>query len=153
MLMKQEGFTLVETLIAMVLLALGALALAQLLTAGVWINARTKDDFQIHTVAQEYLEQLYDSRYANLPVGGDLYSAEPGYSLQDIKLEAGASVADVQSFHQNEITYDIYWQISDAGSVSNIPLKEIAVRVVSKRMDLGATQREITVKTQISRLF
>ena len=148
-----RGFTLIEVLVSLLILAVGALALAQLMTTGVFVNVRTKDDTEISSVAQQLLEQIFRSGYDNLPLGGDLYSAVSGYSQTGVRLENSASTSDSSTYYQNATTYDIFWQVTDAGTVANVPLKEIAVRVVSKRMDMGATARETTVRTQISRSY
>ncbi len=148
-----RGFTLIEVLVSLLILAVGALALAQLMTTGAFVNARTKDDTEISSVAQQLLEQIFESGYDNLPVGGDLYSAVSGYSQTGVRLENSASASDFNTYHQNAATYDIFWQVTDAGTVADVPLKEIAVRVVSNRMTMGATARETTVRTQISRSY
>ncbi|MCI0415519.1 prepilin-type N-terminal cleavage/methylation domain-containing protein [bacterium] len=147
------GFTLIELLVAVLILAVGALALAQLFASSVWVNARTKDDTEIYTVAEQVLEDLYDSRYANLPVGGDLNTAQSGYSIASAQLESSVIVSDPTQFHPNAVVYSVFWKITDAGSIAGVPLKEIAVRVVSKRLQMGAKGRETIVRTQIASLF
>jgi prepilin-type N-terminal cleavage/methylation domain-containing protein len=148
-----NGFTLIELLVAVLILAVGALAVAQLFASSIWVNARAKDDTEIYTVAEQMLEDLYDSRYANLPVGGDLFSAQAGFSLTNVQLENDALVSDPTQFHPNAVVYSTFWKITDAGSIAGIPLKEISVRVVSKRLKMGAKGRETIVRTQIARLF
>ncbi len=148
-----KGFTLIELLVAVLILAIGALALAQLFASSIWVNARSKDDTQIYTVAEKVIEDLYDTRYANLPVGGDLNTAQSGYSMTNVQLENDVLVSNSTQFHPNAVLYNIFWKITDAGSVAGIPMKEIAVRVVSKRVQMGAKGREAIVRTQIARLF
>ena len=110
--MNEKGMTLVEILVAILILAVGALALAQLFVGGVAINARTKDDTQVSTVAQQHLEALVEQGYSGLVVGGSLTTADAGYSAT-VDLEESGTTSDSSKFHQNAVTYDVYWQIVD----------------------------------------
>jgi prepilin-type N-terminal cleavage/methylation domain-containing protein len=149
----QKGVTLVEILVAVLILSFGALALAQLFVAGVAVNARTKDDTQISTVAQQYLESLVELGYSGLTVGGDLNSAIGGYSVTGVDLENSGATSDSKTFHQNAVTYDVYWQITEEAAIATIPTRSIAVRVVCNRLEFGAAPREVTVRTQVSRPY
>jgi Tfp pilus assembly protein PilV len=62
----EKGFTYVETLLSMFILGIGCLGLAQLFLVGIQTNVRTKDDTEIATTAQRYLERLYQQGYNQL---------------------------------------------------------------------------------------
>jgi prepilin-type N-terminal cleavage/methylation domain-containing protein len=158
------GFTYIETLIAMFILSVGALALAQLFFAGVQTNARTKDDTEIATVAQKYIERLYQQSYDDLAtgVGGSLTVPTTDFCVVDVALENSGSVSNPAQYHQNQVLYDIYWTIAHCGNatptdactssqmIAGLPWVEISVRVVNKRMQMGSRAREVTVRVQKS---
>jgi hypothetical protein len=162
---KQEsGFSYIETLFAIFILGVGSLALAQLFIAGVQINVRTKDETEIATIAQKYLERLYHQGYSQLAtgVGGDLTVPTTGYSVVDVKVEDSAIVTNPSQFRQNEVRYDIYWRVAhcgnatptdactDAQKIAGKPWVEISVRVVDQRLRMGARGREVTVRAQVT---
>ncbi|MCI0448048.1 hypothetical protein L0152_33125 [bacterium] len=169
----ESGFSYIETLFAIFILGIGSLALAQLFIAGVQINARTKGDTEIATVAQKYLERLYEQGYDDLAagVGGDLTVPTTGFSVVDVKFEDSATVSNYRQFHQNETTYDIYWEVAHCGNTANPtvactdaqkiagkPWVEISVRVVEQRMagkaySMGSPRREVTVRAQVAQVI
>ena len=149
----QKGVTLVEILVAILILSVGALALAQLFVAGVAVNARTKDDTQNSTVAQQYLESLIELGYSGLTVGGNLNAALTDYSELGVALETSGATSDSSRFHQNAVKYDVYWQITEESAIAGIPTRSIAVRVVCNRMEFGGAPREVIVRTQVSRPY
>ena len=116
----EHGFTYIETLLAMFVLAVGSLALAQLFLSGVQINARTKDDTQIATIAQKYLERLYMQGYEELAagVGGSLTFPTTDFSVIDVQVENSGAITNPAQFHQNEVLYDIFWQIAHCGNAT-----------------------------------
>jgi hypothetical protein len=80
-------------------------------------------------------------------------------------LENSATVSNPAQFHQNEVTYDIYWQIAHCGNatptdvctdaqlIAGHPWVEISVRVVDTRLDMGAKGREVTVRAQVTQII
>lgn len=169
---RESGFSYIETLFAIFILGIGSLALAQLFLAGVQINARTKGDTEIATVAQKYLERLYEQGYDNLAagVGGDLTVPTTDFSVVNVKLEDSATVSNQSQFHQNEVTYDIYWEVAhcgnatptdvctDAQKIAGKPWVEISVRVVEQRMagkaySMGSPRREVTLRAQVAQVI
>jgi len=153
----QAGFTLVESLVAMFILGIGALALAQVLALGVSMNVRTKDDTELTTIATKYLESIYQVSYRNLVVGGNLTPAtgleDPGYCALNILPES--RILDTTNLHQSVATYDVYWQITNGdGVISGAPFKVVSVRVVSRRIQSNpGPLREITLSVQVVNQF
>lgn len=163
----EKGFTYIETLFAILILGIGALALAQLFLAGIQINVRTKDDTEIATVAQKYLERLYEQGYDQLSTGagGSLTVPTTDFVVLDVQLENSSTVSNPRQFHQNTVKYDIYWQIAHCGNatptdacddaqlIAGKPWIEISVRVVDQRLRMGAAGREVTVRAQVSQVI
>jgi type II secretory pathway pseudopilin PulG len=163
----EKGFTYIETLFAIFILAIGCLALSHLFFSGIQINARTKDDTEIATTAQRYLERLYQQGYDQLAtgVGGSLTTAVVDFSALGIQLEDSPTVSNPLQFHPNEVRYDIYWQIAHCGNtnptdvctnaqlIAGKPWVEISVRVVDNRLEMGAKGREVTVRAQVTQII
>ncbi len=152
-----NGFTLVESLIVMFILGIGALALAQAMALGVSMNVRTKDDTELTAIATKYLESLYQVSYRNLVVGGNLTpnagNENPAYCALNVLPEA--AIVDSEIRHKSRATYDVYWQITNGdGTVAGAPYKVIKVRVVSKRLQVRTlSAHEITVSVQVINQF
>lgn len=153
----ESGFTLIESLIATMILGIGALALAQVLAMGITMNVRTKDNTELTTIATKYLESSYQASYRKLIVGGDLNPAsgseDPAYCALNINPESRVPYDD--ELHRSLATYNVYWQITNGtGTVAGAPFKVITVRVVSKRMESKASySREITMSVQVINQF
>jgi prepilin-type N-terminal cleavage/methylation domain-containing protein len=151
---EANGFALVEVLVAMVLLAFGALALVQLMALGIKLNVQTIDDTQVVTLAQWKMETLTGLGYQNLTTGGDLDSDVSGY-FEEFS-EPGSAVV-----------YKKRWKISPCGhddptiecdpseEYVQTPWYEISVRVFSNRIEKVAnTQaRQVTIKAQVIQPF
>lgn len=153
----ENGFTLVESLIAAFILGVGALALAQVLALGISMNVRTKDDTELTMIATKYLENIYQVSYRNLVIGGNLNPApgteNPGYCTLNVLPESRIPIDT--TLHKSAATYNVYWQIAaGTGTVSGAPFKVITVRVVSKRLqNHSVTSREITMSVQVINQF
>ncbi|MDZ4383709.1 MAG: type IV pilus modification protein PilV [Thermodesulfovibrionia bacterium] len=63
---KQDGFSLLEVLIALVILAIGLLAIAQMQIAAIKGNAMAADMTEASTVAHQLLEQLKAQNNRNI---------------------------------------------------------------------------------------
>src|SRR5262245_2222258 len=112
---EANGFTLAESLVAIFVLGVGALALAQVLALGISMNVRSKDDTELTAMATKYLESIYQVSYRNLMVGGDLNptpgAENPGYSALNILPESRVPYSN--QLHKSAATYNVYWQISN----------------------------------------
>ena len=65
----ERGFTLVETIIALVILTIGILAVATMSSATVWQVRRGQDLTNAALVAQQILEQIEDTPFDSVLVG------------------------------------------------------------------------------------
>jgi prepilin-type N-terminal cleavage/methylation domain-containing protein len=150
---NKNGFALLELLIAMVILAFGALSLAQLMNLGIKLNVQTVDDTQAATLAQWKMEELTAIGYQFLSIGGSV--------------DTDATVSGVDYFDDfNEpnsgVTYHRRWMIAPCGhsdmsdcspgeNYIQTPWYEISVRVTVNRMETIANTnpRQVTIKSQI----
>ena len=62
---KQNGFTLLETMIALVVLAVGILGLAAMLGDSIAYMQGSQDDFIAQQKAQEAVESIFTAKYTN----------------------------------------------------------------------------------------
>jgi prepilin-type N-terminal cleavage/methylation domain-containing protein len=155
---KANGFSLIEVLIAIALLAFGAMALVQLMALGIKLNIQTTDDTQATTLAQWKMETLNGIGYIELSPGGDLDS--------DVSV-AGEDYFEDFSEPGSKVVYHKRWKISpcahDDPAVEcepdekyyQTPWYELSVRVYSNRLESVAdTQpRQITIKSIILQPF
>src|SRR5438132_13887680 len=63
---KQRGFTLIEMMIAMVLMTVGLLAVAKLVPFSIRLNTANRDDSTALVLAQNEMNQFIDVPLANL---------------------------------------------------------------------------------------
>lgn len=83
---SSAGFTLVEALVAAILVATAAVVLAQLVALGATQSAHNRGALEALVVAQSKLEQLRAATWstsvvsADLTPGGSLVSDAPGYA-------------------------------------------------------------------------
>lgn len=151
----ENGFSLIELLVATVLLAYGTLALVQLMMLGIKLNIQTKDDTQAATLAQWKIETLTGLGYQQLNPGGDLDTSvgvyfDPPYS------EPGSGVV-----------YTKRWKISNCGNANPVtpcapsqlyfetPWYEVSVKVTTNRLEqvAGTQPRQITLKAIVIQPF
>jgi len=154
---KENGFALVELLIAILLLSFGALAMVQLMAAGIKLNIQAKDDTQAATLAQWKIETLAGVGYQSLDPGGDLDTSITDYTEKFIE-------------PTQKVEYIKNWKIVPCGSSTHTdptvscdiseeyaqtPWYEITVRVYCNRLDsvAGTRPREVTVKTILLQPF
>lgn len=135
--MKRDGFTLVEMMIALLLLGIGLLGLAQVLVGSL------KANFALNTVnvggslAQQKLEQMRAVSFTSpqLVVGGSLDGNLPGY-FDQLDSRGQPPTASSPAFYHRR------WQIADTSA----SLKTITVRVVALS-GLGGTPPTVTYST------
>lgn len=116
----QQGFTLVETLIAIGVLAIAIIALVQLFTVGAKENAVAADLTILTTLAQDKMEELKNMKYSSLVADGDVGSVttpETGY------------------YDDPHHYYRRLWQIDVDAPVAN--MTTISVKVTSSRRLIG----------------
>ena len=80
---SESGFTLVEALVAMLVLAVGITAVANLMVVGASSNSVGNASTASAAIASRELERLKAIEYNTLAVGGDLESDQFGFSALD----------------------------------------------------------------------
>lgn len=102
-----EGFTLIETLIAMAILMVGLLAIAVMQVSAIRVNSKALSITERATLAQDKLEQL-----VALP-----------YSAADLSLTAGTPHEDTSVPAGLTLTWTV-----DAGTIANTKVITVSAR-------------------------
>lgn len=79
---SESGFTLVEALVAIVVLAVGLVSVANLMVVAGTSNSVANASTAAATIASQELERLTAIPYDQLPVGGDLDSNQLNFSAE-----------------------------------------------------------------------
>lgn len=114
------GFTLVELLIAMFLMTIIALALAQMVGVSVATNRASTDYVEATYAATDKMEELRDIDYVTLAAGGSLDADIGGFS----------DILDIDGDGNND--YTRRWLVTDLGDS-----KRISVRVIAQLAVFG----------------
>lgn len=133
---RVRGFSLIEALIAVVVLATGLLALTALQGALVRNSADAKARSQLAAYAQSLMDDARQGGYAAIPVGNDVSLAavlNPTYPLADVARAMGASsleehsqVAVVNNGTSSYKTIDLQLTWTDAAGASrNLTLSSV----------------------------
>lgn len=116
--MRENGFTLVEVLMALFLIGIGVLAAAPMFMYAMQGNATGADFGSVGAIAVERMEQLRAAPFVTLTAGGSLSADVTGY------------------FDAGNPDYTVRWTITD--NVNPVKSKTITVRAVAERQVIGA---------------
>ena len=75
---RHQGFTLIETMIAMVILAFGILSLSAVFTSGVQTSYNSQIEFIAQQKAQEALESMFTARDTHILTWAQISNASQG---------------------------------------------------------------------------
>jgi type IV pilus assembly protein PilV len=128
--MDSRGFTLVEVLLALFLIAIGVLAAAPMFVYAMQGNAAGADFGTAGAIAVERMEVLRATRYTDLDAGGDLTS--------------DVTAGGVDYFDNSNPDYTVRWLIAD--NVTPADTKTITVRVTARRQVVGQ-RKGVTLTT------
>ena len=138
---RPSGFSLIEVLIAVVVLATGLLALTALQGALLRNSADAKARSQVAAYAQSLMEDARQGGYNSIPVGDDVSLAtalNPSYTLADVARAMGAST------------------LSEASEVTEVANGTSTYKVVNLRLnwnDATGASRNLQLTSVISPLL
>ncbi|MEW5948772.1 MAG: type IV pilus modification protein PilV [Thermodesulfobacteriota bacterium] len=113
-LQNKKGFTLIEVLIAILVLAIGLLSLATLASTVMNGNAFSNEMTTATTLAQEKLEDIQGQGYASASSSSENYSSITGYGAYK---RVTTVAADTPATGMKTVTVTVSWD-ADAHSVA-----------------------------------
>jgi len=129
------GFTLIEALIAMVVLSVGVLAVIGMQTSGVGGNARARAVTEAANYATDKMEFLLGESYSSTDLSDADADGVLGLSdsqcCQDGKDAQGNTITNCTAPADgcdNQGQYDIYWNVSDDDPVTGAKTIKVLVR-------------------------
>ena len=139
---KTDGFTIIEVIIAVFLLAVGVLSLLKLQAAGIWCNAVSNKFTIASTIAQDTLEELMlldyndatlaDSNTANNPPSADFESTNTA---------GGKTDNHTKTVTIGNHPFDIYWNVADDNPVDETKTMAVIITWVD------STNHKIVVRS------
>lgn len=112
---KDSGFTLIESMIALAVLAITLLGLGQLVSTAVRQNASTRFETMGVLIAQEKLEALrgeYNRELESETGSSDLTAGSHGPETLIMEAPAGSSMGDSE--------FEVSWTVIIAGSLKTV---------------------------------
>jgi len=135
---SQDGFSLVEVLIAVFILSVGVMALTSMQTVAIKGNAAASRISSSSSWAADRIEQIfaldYDDLQDNESADGTSGTGDGLAGLQD-ETDATADAKDPAP----PAGYEIYWNVAED---EPMPLTK-TIRVIVKRSDQGGTKRVV----------
>jgi prepilin-type N-terminal cleavage/methylation domain-containing protein len=166
----QQGFTLIELMIAVVVLVVGAVAVAQLVPAAIFLNSRNRADSSSLVYAQREMDQfanqpltgpvtfvdqqgktcnLGGSTVFNTPVGSPVTTVG-GHVAIDF---SGGQVAGYSYTYTDPtdatLAYDVRWAVINTGAAGNIYSRRFILGVRKSGGDTPLPP--VTLDTTVSR--
>lgn len=124
---NQEGFSLIETIVAIVIITVGLLTLAHLMTLSIMMHETTESDLKSVQLAQGKMESLkaqFNSFVASGDLPGDLSPGSHGPETVVIQTSDAST--------QNLLSFDVSWSIVDmSGGMKQVTLSVNPVAVQS----------------------
>ena len=139
----QQGFTLIELMIAVVVLVIGVVSVAQLVPAAIFLNSRNRADSSSLVYAQREMDQFVNQAFIPAPYtftdqqgnpncnvgGGTVFNAVVGSPVTTVGGHVainftGGKVAGY-SYNYTDPTdpttnYDVRWAVINTGTANNI---------------------------------
>jgi type IV pilus assembly protein PilV len=112
---REKGFTLIEVMIALLILSIGLLGMAGLQIAATRSNSFSNQMTIGITLAQDRLEELRNLKYDNaqLGVGSHTDTDNPIRSLGDMGFNRSWTVSEDAANHLKTITVTLQWPDPD----------------------------------------
>lgn len=123
---REQGFSLVEVLVALFLISIGVLAAAPMFVYAIQGNAVGADFGSVGALGVDRMELLRSQDYPALTDGGSLTANNAGF------------------FDVSDPDYIVRWRITT--NVAPVGTKTIEVRVIAQRTVVG-NQKDVTLTT------
>ncbi len=115
---SQKGFSLVETIVAIVIITVGLVTLAHLMTVSIVLHERTESNLKSVQIAQGKMESLkaqFNSFVSSGDLPGDLSAGTHGPETVVIQTD--------ETDTQNYLSFDVNWNIADmSGGIKQVTL-------------------------------
>jgi prepilin-type N-terminal cleavage/methylation domain-containing protein len=133
---NDEGFSLIEVMVAIVILTVGLLSLAQMMVVATNSNSLSGRMTSCSALAKEQLERLKSAPFYTNPAalvrnpmltaGGDINASVGGYS----------QLYDTDGLPTNGASmYEVRWQIADVPTALPLAMVSIQVRCMASNVD------------------
>jgi type IV pilus modification protein PilV len=138
--MKERGFTLIETLISLLILAFGLLSIASLLSYSIAANFENRTDAVGTSLAVQKMEQVRAQPVSSIADGGCALDASGDI---DFSQPAVANYSQVVS-GINQQAFEVRWNVSTTNGLRKIAVA--ARRVVGTRSYMTNILRPVNIK-------
>jgi prepilin-type N-terminal cleavage/methylation domain-containing protein len=171
---SQNGFTLIELMIAITVLVIGVVAVAQLIPAAMLLNTRNRADSSSLVYAQREMDQFVNYALtapapytftdqqgnANLNLGGATsFNAVVGNPVTTVAGHvavdfSGAQVNGYGYYYTDQrdtsgTTYDVRWAVINTGTANNVNSRRFILGV--RKMGGNGFMAPVTLDTTVSR--
>jgi len=168
----QQGFTLIELMIAIVVLVVGVVSVAQLVPAAIFLNSRNRSDSSSLVYAQREMDQFVNKAFIPAPYtftdqqgnlncnvgGGTVFDAVVGSPVTAVGGHVainftGGKVAGY-SYNYTDPTdpttnYDVRWAVINTGTANNVYSRRFILGVQKSGGDTPLPP--VTLDTTVSR--
>jgi prepilin-type N-terminal cleavage/methylation domain-containing protein len=166
----QQGFTLIELMIAIVVLVVGVVSVAQLVPAAIFLNSRNRSDSSSLVYAQREMDQFVNQAFNPAYVftdqqfktcnlgGGTVFDAVVGSPVTTVGGHVainftGGQVAGYSYYYTDPTdaftTYDVRWAVISTGTANNIYSRRFIMGVQKSGGDTPLPP--VTLDTTVSR--
>jgi prepilin-type N-terminal cleavage/methylation domain-containing protein len=168
----QQGFTLIELMIAVVVLVVGAVSVAQLVPAAIFLNSRNRADSSSLVYAQREMDQFVNQAFIPAPYtftdqqgntncnvgGGTVFDALVGSPVTTVggHVAINFTVGKVAGYSYNytdptdpTTNYDVRWAVINTGTANNIYSRRFILGVQKSGGDTPLPP--VTLDTTVSR--
>jgi len=168
----QQGFTLIELMIAIVVLVVGVVSVAQLVPAAIFLNSRNRFDSSSLVYAQREMDQFVNQAFIPAPYtftdqqgnpncnvgGGTVFDAVVGSPVTTVGGHVAINFTGGQvagySYKYTDPTdpttnYDVRWAVISTGTANNIYSRRFIMGVQKSGGDTPLPP--VTLDTTVSR--